>query len=362
MSVERDDQLTQNVLYAFSPGKITVIGPKSARVLKEITAAVEGAAWADAVATTDNRLIFANDAANSQVHVIDTEKQEQIKVIEVGGQLVHVFNPARGNEIWAHSDAEGAFYVLSADTLEVTTIVVAAVDNTGHGKLLHHEGLGSKAYATNSNDPAVFVIDLDNKEVTKTVEVGDGKAGTHGHAYSPISGHAYFECSGFGKTAVVDTATDTVAKYLDVQGQLFESPDGKLVVAMDKKNDQVHVIDATKGSEILGSIAVAGGADQICFHERQGRLYGFTTNTLTPDAAVIDFQEMQVIKRVAAGDIKRHEGSHAAHRGGAVGGGFFFTPAEGDGVVAIIDVESHTLHAAVRVEGTSNVAYVGARS
>ena len=81
-----------------------------------------------------------------------------------------------------------------------------------------------------------------------TIEVGEGKAGTHGEAYSPHSGHAYFECTGFRKTAVVHTTTDTLVKYLDVCGQLFESPDETLVVVMDKNGNQVNAIDATKGS------------------------------------------------------------------------------------------------------------------
>ena len=361
MSNVREDRSTQNVLYAFAPGKITVIEPETTTVIKEITAGLEGSAWNDAVTTADNRLIFANDSSNSRVHVIDTEKQEIIKQVEVGDRPVHMFNPLRGDEMWTHSDAEGAFYVVNIETLETTGRVVAALDNTGHGKLRFHSSLGKKAYATNTNDPAVFVIDMEKKEVTKTIEVGDGKPGTHGKAYSPHSRHAYFECTGFGKTAVVDTTTDTIVKYLDVQGQLFESPDETLIVVMDQRHDEVHVIDATKGSKIIASISVAGGPDQICFHEQEGRLYGFTASTLSPDCAVIDFQEMQVIKRVAAGDIKRHEGTPFSHRGGEIGGGFFFTPAEGDGVVAIIDVESRTLHAAVRVEGTTKVAYVGTR-
>ena len=356
-----NDHLTQNVLYAFAPGKITVVEPKTATVIKEISGGLKGSVWNDAVVTADNRLIFANDSSNNRVHVIDTEKQEIIKQIEVGDRPVHMFNPHHGNEMWTHSDTEGAFYVINIETLKTTAKVVAALDNTGHGKLRYHDTLGKKAYATNTNDPAVFVIDMEKKEVTKTIEVGDGKPGTHGKAYSPHSKHAYFECTGFGKTAVVDTTTDTVVKYLDVRGQLFESPDEKLIIVMDQRYDEVHVIDATKGSDVIGTISVAGGADQIYFQEQEGRLYGFTASTLSPDCSVIDFQKMQVIKRVAAGDIKRHEGAPFSHRGGVLGGGFFFTPAEGDGVVAIIDTNSRTLHAAVRVEGTTKVAYVGTR-
>jgi YVTN family beta-propeller protein len=353
---------TKDVLYAFAPEKIAVIEPKSASIVKTISTGLVGVEWADPILSPDGRLVFVNDRANAKVIVIDAEEHEVIKKIPVGPRPVHIYNPLHGNEIWTHSDEEGAFYVIDTNSIEVTSRVVAALNNTGHGKLRYHETLGNKAYATNSNDPAVFVINLQNKSVTKTIklcETEEGTGGTHGKAYSPYSKHAYFECSRTGKTAVLDTTTDTLVKYLDGSGQLFETPDERFVVIMDKRNSKVHVIDATRGSEIIASIPVEGGADKIYFHEKDGRLYGFTANTLTPDSAVIDFQEMKVVKRIAAGDIERPEGAAFLHRGGDSGGGFFFTEASGDGVVAIIDVESQTLHAAVPLKKVDHVMYVG---
>jgi DNA-binding beta-propeller fold protein YncE len=317
--------------------------------------------WADPIVTPDNRLIFANDRPNAQVVVLDTAKQEIVKRIEVGPRPVHIFNPLRGNEIWTHSDEEGAFYVIDSRSLEVTGVVVAALKGTGHGKLLFHQALGNKAYATNVMDPEVFVIDLQAKRVTGTIPVCDGQGGTHAKAYSPISRQAYFECTVGGKTVVVDTATDTVAKYVEGGGYLQSSPDDKLVVILDKRNSRIQVVDATRGSELVASIPVEGGADSIGFFEQGGKLYGFTANTLTPDSALVDFGEMKVAKRVAAGDIVRPEGAGSLHRHGEVDDGYFFTAASADGVVAIIDTGRQSLHAAVPVPGASQVAYVGAR-
>lgn len=350
----------ENVLYAFAPGRIAIIEPKSAQIVKEITDGLQGIEWGDPVATKDHRLIFVNDRANAQVVVIDTAKQAIVKRIDVGPRPVHIYNPLGGDEIWTHSDEEGAFYVIDAKALEVKGKVVAALKGTGHGKLLYHKELGSKAYATNTNDPAVFVLDLEKKQVTKTIDLCDGKGGTHGKAYSALSKHAYFECSDIGKMAVVDTTTDTLVKYLDGSGQIFTSPDEKLVLVVDKRAGQVHVIDATKGSEIVASIPVEGGPDKVYFHQQGGKLVAFTANTLTPDVAVLDLQAMKLVKRIAAGDIKRPEGARFFHRGGEMGGGFFFTPASGDGVVAIIDATGLRLHAAVPVKDVAQVAYVGA--
>ena len=356
---------TENVLYAFAPNKISVIDPTSARIVNEITEGLTDLDWSDAIVTNDNRFIFANERANAQVVVIDTQEQEIVNRIDVGPRPTHSYNPLHGDEIWTHSDEEGAFYVIDVNTQEVTDKVVAALNDTGHGKLRYHEALGDKSYATNTNDPAAFVIDRGLKEVIKTIELcatDEGTGGTHGKAYSPHSGHAYFECSRTGQTAVVDTATDTVLKYLDGRGQLFESPDDKLVVMVDKRNNQLNVIDATKDSEVVASIPVEGGPDKIYFYQESGKIFGFTANTQTNDTTVIDFEEMKVVKQIAAGDIARPDGAKRFHRGGLIGGDFFFTPAGGDGVVAIIDAKGLILHAAVPVEDVIRVAYVGSRS
>jgi hypothetical protein len=95
--------------------------------------------------------------------------------------------------------------------------------------------------------------------------------------------------------------------------------------------------------------------------EDGGKLYAFTANTQTPDTALVDLQDMKVVKRVAAGDIKRPEGATTLHRHGEVDGGYFFTAASADGVLTIVDTKTQTLHAAVPVAEANQVAYVGAR-
>jgi DNA-binding beta-propeller fold protein YncE len=351
----------EGVVYAFAPGKVALIEPSTGRVIHEITEGLEGVDWADALVSPDQRRIFANDRAGAQVLVIDTDTQEIIAHIDVGPRPVHMYNPNRGSEMWTHSDEEGAFYVIDIETLNVPARVVAAAQDTGHGKLLYDETLGNKAYATNTNDPAVYVINLASREVTGVVDLCEGEGGTHAKAFTAGNDFAYFECSALGQVAVVDTSTDTLTGYLDGAGQLFSAPDGSLAVIMDKANGLVRVIDGVNEPSIIAEIPVEGGADQLAFYADGDTLLGFTANTQSPDAAIIDFNEMAVLKRVAAGDIARPEGALFLHRSGIMGGGYFITPASGDGVVAIVNAESQTLQAAVPIApGVSSVAYVGA--
>jgi DNA-binding beta-propeller fold protein YncE len=357
--------MTENVVYALGQGRIAIIDPQGLRTVKELTDGLAGVSWGDPIVSTDERYLFANDQTNSQVVVIDTARQEIVKRLDVGPRPNHIYNPNHGKEIWTHSDEEGAFYVIDTDTLEVTARVVAALQGTGHGKLLYHPQLGSKAYATNTNDAAAFVIDLDKKAVTNVIPMcltADGTGGTHGKAYSRESGQAYFQCSrGLNAMALVDPATDTVTRYLEGNGQIFTTPDERLAVIVDKGAGRLHVVDATRGSEIVASIPAEGGPDKISYYQDGAKLYGIVANTMTPDATVVDLTTMTVLARVPAGDINRPAGASSLHRSGDVAGRFYFTPASADGAVAIIDLESLTLHGMVPVDGADDVAFVGAR-
>jgi len=354
---------TENVIYGFGQGKIIVIEPESGTIVNEITDGLEDVSWGDPIASPDNSLLFVNERTNAQVLVIDTAKQEIIERLDVGPRPVHLYNPNHGNEIWTHSDEEGAFYVINIETLEVTAVVEAALTGTGHGKLVYGEGLGNKAYATNTNDPAAFIIDLDAKEQIGVVELclnDEGEGGTHAKAYSEVSGHVYIECTSIPQTAIIDPESDELIGYLDGKGQLFPLPGDAQIAVMDKRQAQVRVIDAST-DEIAASIDVEGGADKISFYEQDGTTYGFTANTLAPDAAVIDFTTNEVVKRIAAGDIERPEGARFLHRGGTIGAGYAALPASGDGIVSIIDAASQTLHAALPLEGATHVLFVGER-
>lgn len=351
------DVPTENVVYAFAPDGIAVVDPEAGEVVAEVPGDFEEVSWGDALASSDGRRLFVNDGTNARVVVVDTQAHAMETGIDVGPDPVHMYNP-RDGEFWTHSDEEGAFYVVDAAENAVTDLMVAALEDTGHGKLAYHPDLGSKAYATNTNDPGVHVLDVESREATGFVEL-DGVSGTHAQRYNPSNGLAYFETIGErARIVAVDPADDAVVTSLDFTGHLYNTPDGERLVVTDKGENLVHVVDAAT-NEVEESIPVEGGPDKIYFHEHDGTTYGFTANTLTPDTAVIDFDELAVVERVPAGDIARPEGAQFFHRGGLTADGWFVTPASGDGVVSIVDADALERHAAVPVPGVETVAYVG---
>jgi DNA-binding beta-propeller fold protein YncE len=338
------------LVYAFAPETIALVDPEAGEVVEELP--VEGAEWGDPRITHDHSRIFVNEGSAAQVVVIDTERREIAGEVDVGPDPVHVYEPVEG-EIWSHSDAEGAFYVIDAESLEVIDVVEAGLEGEGHGKLLHHPDLDPKAYAMNVNDAAGLVIDLEERERVAEFEL-EGPGGTHYKAYAPETGLAYFQRAGPpGGTAVIDAEADEVVDALDVSGGMYLSPDERRLCVLD--DEAVHVLDATsEESELLGTIEVAGAPGALRYHESDGTLYGFTANAESPDVSVLDLESFEEVDRIETGEVE------GRYRAGVAGGGYFVTTADADGTVAIVDVESRELVAEVEVaEGVDTVQYVG---
>ncbi|WP_436344685.1 YncE family protein [Natronorubrum sp. FCH18a] len=339
--------------YALGPDTIALVDPADGEVVDEITEGVDGYEYGDAVVTNDGSQLFVIEETLSQVLVIDTESRGIVAEVGMGPDGTHMYHP-NDDEMWAHSDEEGTFYVIDTESHEVTETVEAGLEGEGHGKLLYHEDFGDEGYATNVNDPALHVIDLDDYERTNSIELGE-EGGTHYKAYSPANGLAYVEYGDV--TAVVDTETDEVVDELDVAGGMYLTPDEERMAIVD--HGEIHLFDVTDETEEIGSLEVEGGPDDLEYYEADGTLYGFTANTMDSDSVVVDMDELEEVDRIDAGDIERPEDAEHLHRSAVSGGGYFFTSAEADGTVAVIDMAERELIEQVEVEnGVATVAYI----
>jgi hypothetical protein len=348
---------SEGLIYAFAPNTIAVIDPEEGEVVDEITDGLDDEGWGDTRITADYGEIYVLRESPSQVLVIDTGSHEIVDEVDIGPDPTHMYHP-NDDEMWAHADDEGTFYVIDTDSHEVTEIVESGLENEGHGKLLYHEDFGSMGYATNVNDPAALLIDLDEYERTDYIELENEEEGTHYKAYAPETGLAYFEHG--DETAVVDTDDDEVVEYLDFAGGMYLSPDDEVLGVLD--GNSIRFLDATsEDSEELGVVEVDEGPDALRYHETEdGTLYAFTAHTQTDEASVIDVEEAEVVETLEIGDIERPEDAQHLHRTGVEGGGYFISPADADGIVAILDMEAQELVDHVEVEeGVDTVQYVG---
>ena len=348
---------SEGLVYAFAPNTIAIIDPEEGAVIDEITDGLDDEGWGDPRITADYSEIYVIRESPSQVLVIDTEGREIVDEVDIGPGPTHMYHP-NDDEMWAHADDEGAFYVIDTDSHEVAEIVQSGLENEGHGKLLYHEDFGSMGYATNVNDPAALIIDLEAYERTDYIELENEDEGTHYKAYSPETGLAYFE---FGdETVVVDLENNEILERLDFSGGMYLSPDEQVLGVLD--GDTIRFLDATsEDSDELGAVDVDDGPDALRYHEADdGTLYAFTAHTQTDQGSIIDVEELEIVETVDIGDIVRPEGARFLHRTGVAGGGYFITPADADGFVAIVDMEARQLVDHVEVEeGVDTVQFVG---
>ncbi len=347
---------SDGMVYAFAPNTIAIIDPEAGEVVDEITEDLDDEGWGDPRITADYSEIYVIRDSPSQVLVIDTEAREIVAEVDIGPDATHMYHP-NDEEMWAHSDDEGTFYVVDTDSHEVTEVVESGLENEGHGKLLYHEDFGSMGYATNVNDPGAPVIDLENYERSDFIEFADDdEQGTHYKAYCPETGLAYVE---FGdETVVVDTETDDIVDTLEFAGGMYLSPDEQVLGVLD--GDDVRFLDATsEDSEELGVVSVGEGPDALRYHESEDTLYAVTAHTHTDEASIIDVDELEVVDTVDIGDIVRPEDAPHLHRTGVAGDGYFVSPADDDGIVAVVDIEAREVEHVEVEEGVDTVQYVG---
>ncbi|WP_049927271.1 YncE family protein [Halopiger goleimassiliensis] len=348
---------SEGLLYAFAPDRAVLIDPEAGEIVTDLDAELSDADWGDARLTHDERKLFAVESGNNRVGVVDTDARAFVDWVDVGPGATHAFHPV-DDEIWVHADAEGRFYVIGVDSHEVEHVVQSGFDVSGHGKLIHHDEIYPTAYATNTDDSALHVIDLEAHERPDSIEAVGDEGGTHYAMYAPENGLVYVERSGGDDMPVVDPATDEVVDRLDINGGLSIGPNLERLAVWE--GDQVHFIDATdEDSEILGTLDLEGrGPDDVDYFEEDGTLYAIVANTTSSEVSVVNVDDLEIVAHVAAGSISR-DGEHL-HRSGTLADGNYFTTSGADGTVPIIDVGARELRHEVEVsEGVDTLAYVG---
>ncbi|SEH15860.1 hypothetical protein SAMN04487967_2277 [Natronorubrum sediminis] len=352
---ESGGEESEGLAFAFGPTEVAIIDPADGDVVDEITDDIDDNSWGDAKITTDLSEIYVIEESLDQVLVIDTEAREIVAEVDIGPDATHMYHP-NDDEMWAHSDDEGAFYVIDTNDHQVIETVQSGMDDEGHGKLLYHEDFGSMGYATNVNDPGAPVIDLDEYERSDFIEFDDADEGTHYKAYSPQTGLAYFEYG--DQTVVVDTDDNDVVDELELAGGMYLTPDEELMGVLD--GDDIRFLDATsEDSEEVGSVSVEGGPDALRYYDGDDGLYAFTANTMNDESAVIDVEEFEVVDHVEIGEIERPEDADHLHRSGVAGDEYFFTPAPADGFVAVVDMAEQEVAEVDVEDGVDTIQYVG---
>jgi len=295
------DEIYQDVpggkFWAFYSEGIAVIDPESCRIETTITQDHNGdklpTGWNDGVymqsPNNDEGYVMIGsrvDETNalgdvvSHAFAISTTNRKVIAKTEVGPRVVHSYGVYPQNEFWMHSDGNGLFYVINLDDLNKPSHdnIEAKVDIPSHGKLQWDESpkLGNRGFATSTGEKFLFEIDLKRKIQTDAFNFtsfsGDSCRGLHAIAYSELNNHVYAECSGSGGAIEFDVSNNDIKfvhQFDKADGALYETPDGKYVVASSKGDEALYVF-VPQGTGVTSSveytIPMAGRPSGVSFY------------------------------------------------------------------------------------------------
>ncbi|HLT39898.1 MAG TPA: hypothetical protein VK034_26640, partial [Enhygromyxa sp.] len=332
-----------------------------------------GPSWGDAILSSDGARIFVNATTVDKLAVFEVASGSLEAVLDVGARPVHLYNPNHGDEIWTHADGEGAFYVIDQATLEVSGPVVAALNDTGHGKLVYAEQLGSKYFATNTNDPGAFVIDgaarSDGTHIPLCGAPCDDDpdatcGGTHDKAYNPGVGWALFQCSGVsgGNYAFVDASTDEVVHDLvPISGGIANTPGGEYILVIDGDLVQIWDTGAANhdGLSFDATLTLSGHPSDRGTEFRRTDDGGWQAWMPQNDGSkvfAIDLDSREA-EEIDIGTLTPPAGAGHFARRSALGTDYFFNTND-EGVV-IIDLETHELTQGPATDAVARIVAVG---
>lgn len=302
----------------------------------------EGAAWGDAVLSSDGSRLFVNGRNADKVVVIDTATHEVETILDVGDRPVHSF--VYGDEIWVHVDGDGGFSVIDAETLEVSEVIEANTVGTGHGKLLLSERLGANTYVTNTAEPAVFPIDLETREVGAPIEIGGGDPdlGTHDKGYNPATGLAFFQLTNDAGFSFIDAETnEVVLDRVPILGRIAHTPDDQYILILNAEAEANDVgiwnttLDSHTQPEFDSEVTIGGG---VSVNGTEFYLDGTDWEAWIPQTegdniAVLNLTTNET-ELIDVGDLSVPEGASHFSRIGEIDSEHFFTYSD-DGAVRI---------------------------
>lgn len=208
-----------------------------------------------------------------------------------------IFSPD-GSELWVAQSAEPLSHIAIFKTSVFSSLSEIEV-GAGLSEVTFAAD-GSKAYAANTTDGTVSVIDLATKTVTATITVGQDPVG----AWAAENGKMYVDNETSKTVMEIDVATDAVTSTID----LGYKPG---YVAYSEHHAELWVSDATNGKVVYyklvggiwtkeGEVATGADAHAIAFNADGTKAY--VTNQGAGTVSVIQLSDHTKITDIAVGE------------------------------------------------------------
>ena len=233
--------------------------------------------------------------------IIDTETLavDSAVDIEIGRHPAHVIIDAEGKRAYATNSEDNN--VLVIDVAQRQVIGEIKTRKFPHG--LRMSPNGREIYVANVDDDSVSVIDtVQSKEVAR---IPVGKAPVQA-GFTPDGGRAYVSLRDENNVAVIDTAQRKKVATIAVGRnpiQVFVTPDGQYVYVANQgtetdPDNTVSVIETATNS-VVATIVTGKGAHGVVVSDDGKR--AFITNIVDNTVSVIDTATQKVIKTIKVG-------------------------------------------------------------
>ncbi|MDI1226400.1 MAG: cytochrome D1 domain-containing protein [bacterium] len=219
--------------------------------------------------------------------------------IEIGRHPAHVIMDAQGKLAYATNSEDDNILVI--DVERKTVVGKIETGKFPHGLRMSPDG--REIYVANVNDNSVSVIDITRSKGVARIPVGRAPVQV---GFTPDGRHAYVSLRDENSVAVIDTAqrkkTATVAVGRNPI-QVFVTPDGRFVYVANQgtetnPDNTVSVIDTARNS-VVATIMTGKGAHGVVVSDDGKRV--LIANIVDDTVSVIDTATQKVTRNIKVG-------------------------------------------------------------
>lgn len=251
------------VLTLNSDATISVVDPHfdsgKTNLLALIRLSANGYDW---VMTQNQEKLFVSIPEKKQIAVINTARWEVQQIIEAGLRPGRLALQRNGQYLWAAGDgpSETSLVAFRADSF-------APVAELPIGRGRHDIVVTPNSgfvFVTNSEDDFISAVDTRALAKAKEIKIGRGAVAI---TYSELANALYVCEAESGAIAVVNGKTLSLMRTVQTKPGLADiasAPDGRHVIAVNRKKDTVEVIETSSG-EIIQTGTVGRAPSQISF-------------------------------------------------------------------------------------------------
>lgn len=240
--------------------------------------------------------------APGRLLILDAEtlSVETAANIEIGRHPAHVVIDAQGKRAYATNSEDDNILVI--DVAEKRVIGEIKTGTSPHGLRMSPDG--REIYVANVNDNSVSVIDVAQAKETTRMPIGKAPVQV---GFTPDGGRAYVSLRDENSVAVINTAQRRKVATIAVGRnpiQVFVTPDGRYVYVANQGTESdpantVAVID-TETNDAIAMIETGKGTHGVVVSD-DGK-HAFTSNIVDNTVSVIDTGTQKVIMTVKVGD------------------------------------------------------------